>query len=196
MEKRNLVEDTRQALAELRENKEVSLEYTEEDSKILSEFLNMSEDEMDNMIESLQEDFNPSFAEVIEVFSESEFFKDMFNEETLLEVEKGQMSKRGLATSLFGGPAGVALYVLYKKVKRDAEAWRTKCSYKSGDERGQCMMKARIKEIEVKKASIKKAAGKEKDPKKKKTVMKTAKKELAKLDKRLKDIKKRGGALI
>jgi len=198
MKKISLVEETREALKDLRETQEVSLEYTEEDAKVLGEYLNMTEEEIDAMVESIDESFDPSFAEVVEVFGESEFFKDMVSEseETLLEVEKGQMSKRGLAASLFGGPAGVALYVLYKKVKRDAEAARTKCGNETGPERGQCMMKVRIKEIEAKKAAIKRAAGKEKDPKKKKTVVKTAKKELAKLDKRLKDIKKRAGALV
>ena len=197
--KQSLVEETRDALEKLRNNQDVSLEYTSEDSKILTEFLNVSEDEI---VESPQEDFNPSFVEMVELFWDSAIFEDIV-EETLLEVEKGQMSKRGIWTSAavgsLAGPlgtlAGAGLYVLYKKLKKNAEAARLKCKG-TGAEKAICLSKIRTKEIKAKQAAVKKAFGKVKDPKKKDKAKKQAEKELKKLDKRLKDIKKREGSIL
>jgi hypothetical protein len=140
---------------------------------------------------------------MVELFGDSAIFEDIV-EETLLEVEKGQMTKRGLGTAavaghVVAGPLGIlaatGLYVLYKKLKKRAEAARAKCKG-TGAEKAVCLAKVRTKEIEAKKAAVKKAFGKVKDPEKKDKAKKQAEKELKKLDKRLKDIKKREGSIL
>jgi len=163
--------------------------YTEEDSKVLEAFLGLSESEIEKHIESadasILEDIAYLSEEDIEIFEE-------ISDEDIEEVAVGQMSKRGIAASLiFGGPAGVVLYALYKSIKKRSEAMRLKCDKLTGGDKAECMFKARSKELEAKKAAVKKAAGKEADPKKKKKVMKKAGEQLGKLDKQLKDLKKR-----
>jgi len=164
--------------------------YTEEDAKALEAFLDLSESEIEKHIEStdasILEDIASLSEEDIKIFEEDE------EDEDIEEVAKGQASKRGAAASLiFGGPAGLALYALYKMIKGKGEAMRLKCDKLTGSDKRECMFDARKKVIDAKKAALKKAVSKEKDANKKKKQMKTAAKQIAKLDKQLKDLQKR-----
>ena len=123
---------------------------------------------------------------------------EQFNESVLSElagVEKGQMSKRGiaaagLATSAFltggFGIAGIALYAIYKQIRKKYEAQKLKCDKeKSGYPRNKCMFDARTKSYEEKIDGLKKALGKVKDPKAKEKAQKTAKKEIASIQSKI-----------
>ena len=121
---------------------------------------------------------------------------EQFNESVLSElagVEKGQMSKRGiaaagLATSLISpfGIAGIALYAIYKQVTKNYEAQKLKCDKEgSGYPRNKCMFDARTKSYEEKIDGLKKALGKVKDPKAKEKAQKTAKKEIASIQSKI-----------
>ena len=133
---------------------------------------------------------------------------EQFNEAIIAElkgVEGGQMSKRGIAGAaaagavggvlggigfVAGAPAGVALYAIYKQIKKRYEAQRFKCDKeKSGYPRNKCLFDARKKNYEDKIAGIKSALGKVKDPKQKAKAEKTAKKEIAKIQKKISNMR-------
>jgi hypothetical protein len=127
---------------------------------------------------------------------------EQFNEAIIAElkgVEAGQMSKRGIAGSwllgglaggVVGAPVGVALYALYKQIRKKYEAQKLKCDKeKSGYPRNKCLFDARKKNYEDKITAIKNALGKVKDPKAKAKAEKTAKKEIAKIQKKISNMR-------
>lgn len=119
-------------------------------------------------------------------------------------VEKGQRTKTGnIAALIYGGPAGILVYQLYKRIRARHQAAIRGCQSKKGQEYQRCMLAAKSKEIKAKQAAIKRGAGKAKqnldDPKRQRIVDKRAAKEITKLNDRLtritKTYTKRIGAL-